>query len=174
MRGPGPKWPGRGAATGGVHLECFDVNDVVIRPARRADVAAVVALLADDPLGAARESPEDPEPYLAAFDRLSADPGQELVVAERDGAVIGTLQLTLVPGLSRRGALRAVIEGVRVSTAERGNGLGGRLVEWAMDEARARGAALVQLTSDATRTDAHRFYERLGFKPTHVGFKRML
>ncbi|MFB9185986.1 GNAT family N-acetyltransferase [Dactylosporangium sucinum] len=134
----------------------------------------IIALLADDALGATRESPDDPAPYLAAFDALAADPAQLLVVAESDGDVVGTLQLTFIPGLARRGALRAQVEAVRVAASMRGAGLGETLLRWAVEESRRRGAALVQLTSDAARTDAHRFYERLGFTATHVGFKRSL
>jgi GNAT superfamily N-acetyltransferase len=143
----------------------------VIRPATRDDVPAVVAMLADDPLGAAREDPADTQTYAAAYDRVEADPGQHLVVAERDGCVVGTLQLSVIPGLSRRGATRSVIEGVRVARGERGNGLGTELITWAIEESRRAGCSLVQLTSDASRTDARRFYERLGFEASHVGFK---
>lgn len=143
----------------------------VIRPATRDDVAAIVALLADDPLGASREDLTDLGTYDAAYDRVVADPGQHLVVAERDGTVVGTLQLSVIPGLSRRGATRSVIEGVRVARDARGSGLGTELVTWAVDESRRRGATLVQLTSDASRADARRFYERLGFVASHVGFK---
>ncbi|MFJ6696758.1 GNAT family N-acetyltransferase [Streptomyces sp. NPDC091272] len=131
-------------------------------------------MLADDPLGAQRESPDDLTPYLEALKRLDADPNQLLVVAERAGRVIGTLQLTLIPGLSRKGATRSVIEAVRVQADERGSGLGTRFIEWAVEESRTRGCQLVQLTSDASRTDAHRFYERLGFTASHVGFKLQL
>ncbi|MEV1292414.1 GNAT family N-acetyltransferase [Pseudonocardia sp. NPDC049635] len=144
---------------------------MVIRRAVEADVAAVAALLADDDIGAARESADDLAPYLAAFAAVDADPSELLVVAERDGAVVGTLQLSLLPGLSHRGGLRAQIEGVRVARAARGAGLGGTLLRWAVAEARDRGCALVQLTTDARRVDAHRFYERLGFEASHVGFK---
>ncbi|MBB2985649.1 GNAT family N-acetyltransferase [Terracoccus luteus] len=142
-----------------------------IRPARREDVPAVVALLADDPLGRTREDLGNLDPYSQAFDRIEADPAHVLVVAELDGVVVGTLQLSVVPGLSRRGASRAVIEGVRVAAGHRGHGLGERLVRWAIEESGRRGASLVQLTSDASRTDARRFYERLGFTASHVGFK---
>ncbi|WP_369795997.1 GNAT family N-acetyltransferase [Actinoplanes sp. N902-109] len=128
-------------------------------------------MLADDVLGATRESPDDLTPYLAAFAVLDADPHQHLVVAERDGRAVGTLQLTIIPGLSRRAATRALIEGVRVASTERGGGLGQRLFEWAIAEAGRLGCSLVQLTTDKTRTDAHRFYEKLGFEATHVGFK---
>ncbi|SDK81381.1 GNAT family N-acetyltransferase [Streptomyces indicus] len=147
------------------------MSDLEIRPASAEDIPAIVAMLADDPLGARRESPDDLTPYRSAFDRLASDPNQHLMVAVRGEQVVGTLQLTVIPGLSRRGATRSVIEGVRIHSDERGSGLGTRLIEWAVDESRRQGCQLVQLTSDATRTDAHRFYERLGFEPSHVGFK---
>ena len=150
------------------------MSPLVIRPATRDDVAAIVALLADDPLGAAREDLDDSATYDAAYDRVVADRGQHLVVAERDGAVVGTLQLSIIPGLSRRGATRSIIEGVRIARDERGSGLGTELVTWAVDESRRLGCTLVQLTSDASRTDARRFYERLGFTASHVGFKLQL
>ncbi|MFI9823175.1 GNAT family N-acetyltransferase [Streptomyces sp. NPDC052013] len=147
------------------------MGDLEIRAAVADDIPAIVAMLADDPLGAERESPDDLGPYLAALERISTDPNQHLVVAVREGRVIGTLQLTIVPGLSRRGATRSIIEGVRIHAAERGSGLGARLIEWAVDESRRQDCRLVQLTSDNSRTDAHRFYERLGFTASHVGFK---
>ncbi len=143
---------------------------MLIRPARAEDVGPIVALLADDPLGATREAPGDPR-YAEAFAAIDADPNQVLVVAEAGGEVVGTLQLTLTPGLSRLGATRATVEGVRVRSDQRGSGLGQRLVEWAVAASRERGAAIVQLTTDASRRDAHRFYERLGFVPSHVGMK---
>jgi len=149
------------------------VGNVEIDRATADDVPAIVAMLADDPLGAKRERPGDPA-YAEAFKEIDADPRQVLVVA-RDGAeVVGTLQLTFIPGLSRLGSTRALIEAVRVRSDQRGGGLGGRLIEWAIDTARERGAAMVQLTTDASRTDAHRFYERLGFVASHVGMKLML
>ncbi|MFB7260980.1 GNAT family N-acetyltransferase [Streptomyces nojiriensis] len=151
-----------------------DTPELTIRPATEADVPAIVAMLADDPLGATRESPDDLTPYLAALKRLTDDPNQHLVVAVRADRVVGTLQLTIVPGLSRKGATRSIIEGVRVHADERGGGLGTRFIEWAVEKSRAENCALVQLTSDATRTDAHRFYERLGFTASHVGFKLQL
>ncbi|MEV7439769.1 GNAT family N-acetyltransferase [Streptomyces sp. NPDC091204] len=151
-----------------------DAPEPAIRPATEADLPAIVAMLADDPLGATRESPEDLTPYRAALRRLTGDPNQHLVVAVRADRVVGTLQLTIVPGLSRKGATRSVIEGVRVHADERGGGLGTRFIEWAVEKSRAEGCSLVQLTSDVTRTDAHRFYERLGFTASHVGFKLQL
>ncbi|MER6285121.1 GNAT family N-acetyltransferase [Streptomyces sviceus] len=150
------------------------MGELDIRPATTDDVSAIVDMLADDPLGAQRESPDDLAPYLAALERLSSDPNQHLVVATRKDRVVGTLQLTVVPGLSRRGATRSIIEGVRIHADERGSGLGSRLIEWAIEESRRQNCQLVQLTSDNTRTDAHRFYERLGFTASHVGFKLTL
>jgi GNAT superfamily N-acetyltransferase len=147
------------------------MGDLEIRAAVTDDVPAIVGMLADDPLGAQRESPDDLTPYLSALERLRSDPNQHLVVAVREGRVVGTLQLTVVPGLSRRGSTRAIIEAVRIHADERGSGLGTRLIEWAIDESRRQGCQMVQLTSDNTRTDAHRFYERLGFTASHVGFK---
>ncbi|MFF4099871.1 GNAT family N-acetyltransferase [Streptomyces sp. NPDC001903] len=151
-----------------------DPDEPAIRPATEEDLPAIVAMLADDPLGATRESPDDLTPYLAAFKRLADDPHQHVVVAVREGRVVGTLQLTIVPGLSRKGATRSIIEGVRVHADERGSGLGTRFIQWAIEESRRENCRLVQLTSDATRTDAHRFYERLGFTASHVGFKLSL
>lgn len=144
-----------------------------MRPARRDDLPAIVAMLADDPLGATREDLRDPLPdtYLAAFEAISASPNQVLAVAERDGAVVGTMQLAFLPGLARRGAWRGQIEAVRVAAGARGAGLGRAMFEWAIMECRQRGCALVQLTSDNARPEAHRFYERLGFVASHVGFK---
>ncbi|MFH9466070.1 GNAT family N-acetyltransferase [Streptomyces clavifer] len=150
------------------------MSNLEIRPAVLTDIPAVVAMLADDPLGARRESPDDLSPYEAAFRRLTDDPNQRIVVAVREERVVGTLQLTVVPGLSRRGATRSIIEGVRVHSDERGSGLGTQLIQWAVDESRRQSCRLVQLTSDTTRTDAHRFYERLGFAASHVGFKLTL
>ncbi|MFB6848313.1 GNAT family N-acetyltransferase [Streptomyces sp. NPDC056373] len=147
------------------------MGDLEIRAAAAHDVSAIVAMLADDPLGAQRESPDDLTPYLAALERLSTDPNQHLVVAVREDRVVGTLQLTIIPGLSRRGATRSIVEGVRIHADERGSGLGTQLIEWAIEESRNEGCQLVQLTSDKTRADAHRFYERLGFTASHTGFK---
>ncbi|MEU2925506.1 GNAT family N-acetyltransferase [Streptomyces sp. NPDC007251] len=150
------------------------MGDLEIRRATVDDLPAIVAMLADDPLGAERESPDDMTPYRAALQRLEADPNQHLVVAVREGRVIGTLQLTIIPGLSHRGATRALIEAVRIHADERGSGLGGHLIEWAIETSRQLDCRMVQLTSDKTRTDAHRFYERLGFTASHEGFKLRL
>ncbi|RBY90441.1 GNAT family N-acetyltransferase [Blastococcus sp. TBT05-19] len=144
-----------------------------MRPATADDLPAVVALLADDPLGQGREHAGDPA-YRAAFDRIDADPAHLLAVAADGDDVVGTLQLSVLPGLSRAGALRGQIEGVRVRRDRRAQGLGDALVRWAVEESRRQGCALVQLTTDLTRADAHRFYERLGFVHTHAGYKRGL
>lgn len=150
------------------------MTPATIRPATRADVPTIVRLLADDPLGASRETPNDLAPYDEAFDRILAEPQHRLVVAELDGAVVGTLHLTILPGLSRRGASRGLVEAVRVDSSVRSGGLGTQLLTWAVDAARESGCTLVQLTTEASRTDAHRFYERLGFAASHVGFKLTL
>lgn len=150
-------------------------GEVEVRRAGEQDLAAVVALLADDPLGSTREGQgEDLEPYRRAFRAVDADPGQLLVVAVAGGEVVGTLQLTFIPGLSRRGALRAQIEAVRVREDLRGHGLGAALLDWAVAHARRRGCALVQLTTDKSRGDARRFYERQGFVASHEGLKLLL
>ncbi|MEU1901856.1 GNAT family N-acetyltransferase [Nocardiopsis dassonvillei] len=147
---------------------------ITIDRARAEDVAAIVAMLADDELGARREDPGNLTPYLAAFEVIDADPHQFLAVARRGDRVVGTLQLTFLPALSHRGATRAQVEAVRVHSDVRGGGLGTDLLAWAEEEARRRGAAMLQLTSDASREDAHRFYERLGYTASHVGFKKRL
>ncbi|RSN33263.1 GNAT family N-acetyltransferase [Amycolatopsis sp. WAC 01416] len=147
---------------------------MIIRQARREDVAAIVGMLADDQIGSTRDSADDLTPYLKAFEEIDADPAQLLIVADDDGEAVGTLQLSIIPGLARKGALRGQIEAVRVRASHRGSGLGGDLMRWAVDESRRRGCTLVQLTSDVKREDAHRFYERLGFEATHTGFKLKL
>ncbi len=151
------------------------MNDasVKMRPADESDLPAIIASLADDPLGATREDLSDPlsASYQSAFAAIAEDPNQFLAVAERDGAVVGTLQLSHMPGLARRGAWRGQIEAVRVAAASRGSGLGRMMFEWAIAECRKKGCTLVQLTSDNARPDAHRFYESLGFVGSHTGFK---
>jgi len=153
-----------------------DPADVTIRLARREDVPAVVRMLADDPLGATRERFTHPLPreYWDAFDAMLLQGGNDLLVAEIDGQVIGCLQLTIIPGLSRLGMSRAQIEGVRVDGRFRGRQIGERLIQEAIARARTAGCKLVQLTTDKARPDAHRFYERLGFVATHIGMKLTL
>jgi ribosomal protein S18 acetylase RimI-like enzyme len=150
------------------------VTDLEIRRATRDDLPAILGMLFDDQIGATRETPDDLTPYQEAFDEIDADPSEELIVAERNGSVVGTLQLSIIPGLSRAGSKRGMVEAVRVHKSARGSGLGTTLMEWAIEESRARGCALVQLTSDKSRAGAHRFYERLGFSATHEGFKLKL
>lgn len=147
-----------------------------IREATRADLAAIVALLADDILGAAREHPEEPlsRSYVDAFEAIAADPNDELVVASLGDEVVGCLQLTFTPGLSHGGSWRATVEGVRVSSAHRSRGIGEVLLRWVVERARERGCAMVQLSTDKRRRDAHRFYERLGFVASHEGMKLAL
>lgn len=152
------------------------MEDVHFRRAAKADLPAIVALLADDRLGSGREDPSLPldAGYIAAFARIDADPNQLLLVADMEGQIIGTLQLTLLPGLSSRGMSKALIEAVRVATPLRSRGVGRMLVEHAVEEARRRGCGVVQLSTDKSRLDAHRFYARLGFKASHEGMKRSL
>ena len=147
------------------------IPSITIRRARHDDVAAIVAMLANDHLGRARERLEHPLPasYREAFERLDADPNITLVVAEEAGRIVGSLQLCILPGLSSQGASRGLIEDVRVASDRRSRGIGEQLVQWAVSEARARGCRLVELLTHQTRVDAQRFYERLGFAKSHVG-----
>ena len=147
------------------------MSQITLRPARRDDVAAIIAMLADDHLGRARERLENPLPklYYDAFERLSRDPNIQLMVAEEGGNVVGCLQLCILPGLSSQGASRGLIEDVRVASDRRSRGIGEQLVQWAVGEARNKGCKLVELLTHHTRTDAQRFYERLGFARSHVG-----
>ncbi len=146
---------------------------MIFRLAARADVPAIVALLSDDPLGAAREG-SDLTPYLAAFDEISANSMHQLLVVERAGRVIATCQLTILPGLSRKGARRALVEAVRVEADARSSGVGAALMAEVEARALAAGASLVQLTTDKSRTRAHAFYDRLGYSPTHIGYKKQI
>ena len=148
------------------------ISSITIRRARRDDVGVIVGMLTDDPLGRGRERLEDPLPasYFRAFEALEHASHIQLVVAEdEDGAVIGCLQLCILPGLSSQGASRGLIEDVRVATHCRSRGVGEKIVQWAVAEARAKGCALVELLTHHTRVDAQRFYARLGFQPSHVG-----
>ncbi len=146
-------------------------DPISIRRARRDDVAVIVAMLADDRLGSARERLEDPLPpsYFAAFEALDRDPNIQLVVAEEGGRVVGCLQLCVLLGLSSQGASRGLLEDVRVASDRRSCGIGEQLVRWAVAQSRAKGCKLVELLTHHTRVDAQRFYERLGFARSHVG-----
>ncbi|GII58765.1 GNAT family acetyltransferase [Planotetraspora thailandica] len=143
------------------------------RTATRDDVPAIVSLLVDDPISASRDARPGLD-YEAAFEAIDADPRNELIVVESDGEIVGTMQMTFIPGLSRRGGERAQVEGVRVSSKHRNQGIGGQMMKWAERRARERGCALVQLTSDKARVDAHRFYLSLGYEASHEGFKLLL
>ncbi len=148
-----------------------EISAVTIRRARREDVASIVAMLADDPLGSGRERIEDPLPpsYFRAFEAVEKSPNIRLVVAEAGGAVVGCLQLCILPGLSSQGAARALIEDVRVASHCRSRGIGEQLMQWAVAQARDSECRLVELLTHNSRVDAQRFYRRLGFAPSHVG-----
>jgi GNAT superfamily N-acetyltransferase len=147
--------------------------DVVFRRALRADVPDIVRMLADDELGSQRECYETPLPesYYKAFEEIDRDPNHELIVAERNGEVIGTLHLMFLPSISYQGGLRSQVESVRVDSKYQNQGIGSHLMKYALERAGLRGAHLMQLTSHQSRKNAHRFYERLGFKLTHTGMK---
>ncbi|EHK66169.1 GNAT family N-acetyltransferase [Achromobacter arsenitoxydans] len=148
-------------------------SQLVFRRARLADLPAIVAMLADDALGAAREDASVPlnPSYTAAFGAIQQDPNQFLAVVEQDAQVVGCLQLSFIPGLSRLGLWRGQIESVRIASSYRGAGLGRAMFEWAIEQCRAQGCGLVQLTTDRARPDARRFYESLGFTASHDGMK---
>jgi ribosomal protein S18 acetylase RimI-like enzyme len=148
----------------------------IIRRATRADVPAIVRMLADDYLGKDREILTEPLPetYYQAFEEIDADPKQYLAVLEKDGESVGTLHLTFIPGLSNQGARRAQVESVRVASRLRGQKYGEAMLRWAIEQARAQGCKTLQLTTDKSRKDAQRFYTRLGFHSTHEGMKLKL
>jgi GNAT superfamily N-acetyltransferase len=152
------------------------MTGLVFRKATHDDLPAMIALIADDQLGQSRDDASLPldQRYVDGFAAIERDPNQLLAAVEQAGVVIGCFQITFIPGISRRGAWRAQIESVRVARAKRGAGLGTAMFEWAIAECRRRGCNLVQLYTDKTRKDAHRFYERLGFKASHEGMKLAL
>jgi GNAT superfamily N-acetyltransferase len=146
------------------------------RKAGRQDLGPIVGLLADDVLGAEREDLSHPlnPGYARAFEAIDRDPNQLLMVVEKEGAIIGCFQITFLPSLSRKGNWRGQIESVRVASSERGQGIGRAMFQWAIEECRRRGCGIVQLTTDKSRNDAHRFYESLGFLASHEGMKLTL
>jgi ribosomal protein S18 acetylase RimI-like enzyme len=154
----------------------MNAREVIFRIATRADLPSIVRLLADDDLGSQRDRNEDPLPeaYYSAYEEINKDPRHELIVAELDGEVIGTVHLMFLPSISFQGGLRAQIESVRIVTQHQDQGIGSKLMNWTIERAHARGAHLVQLTTHKSRERAHRFYERLGFKGTHLGMKLSL
>ena len=152
------------------------MTEIVVRRAQSSDLPDIVALLADDDLGRSREDASVPvnRKYVDAFDALQRDPNQLMAVLVADGVVAGCVQISFIPGLSRQGMWRGQIESVRIASGRRDEGLGRRLLEWAIAECRNRGCGLVQLTSDKSRLDARRFYESLGFRASHEGMKLSL
>lgn len=152
------------------------MTELTFRRATEADVPDIIAMLADDMLGASREAtgPESLPTYLSAFRAIDADPNQFLLVVEDGGRIVGTLQLTFIAGLSRGGLKRGLIEAVRVASDRRGDKIGEAMIAWAIETCRRESCGIVQLTTDKSRTDAHRFYDRLGFEPSHIGYKMML
>jgi GNAT superfamily N-acetyltransferase len=147
------------------------MSEIVFRDARHKDLATIVAMLADDELGKTREDVASPGLYSLAFGLIEGDSRNRIIVAERDGAVIGCMQLTFIRGLSRKGMQRAIVEAVRVIASERSTGIGEKMMQHAMDESRKAGCGILQLTSDKKRIRAHAFYKRLGFSMSHEGFK---
>jgi GNAT superfamily N-acetyltransferase len=160
-----------GAATAGAALDRINFRQASIE-----DLPLIVGMLADDILGRQRELSEDPLPksYIQAFREIDADPSNELIVAELDGDVIGTMQLTLTPSISFRGGKRCTVESVRVDEKHRGKGIGREMMLWAIDRAREKGCVSMQLTTHKDRVGAHRFYESLGFSKSHIGMKLKL
>ena len=146
---------------------------LIFRTATPTDLPAIIALLADDTLGRQREVLSNPPDsrYVDAFNAIAADANQRLVVAEQDGQVVGTMQMSFLPGLSHTGAWRGQIESVRIAAALRGAGAGQQMFTWALEQFKARGCTVVQLTTDKSRADAQRFYQKLGFEASHLGFK---
>ncbi|MFD6446696.1 GNAT family N-acetyltransferase [Promicromonospora sp. NPDC060204] len=144
--------------------------ELTFREAERDDLERIVELIADDAVAATRTGTYGAA-HVAGFEAVAASPDNELVVAESDGAVIGVMQLTFIPGISRNGASRLLVEAVRVDRALRGQGIGRLMMEHAHERGRARGCVLAQLTSDKQRPDAHRFYRNLGYEQSHEGFK---
>lgn len=148
--------------------------NLTIREATRADLPAILELAAQDSMSHAFEASSPAPEYERALDEIQAHPDHRVVVAELDGEIAGTMQISYLPGLGFGGRWRAQIEAVRVRRELRSRGIGGEMMQWAIDRARARGCCLVQLTTNRERTDAHRFYTRLGFQPTHLGMKLYL
>jgi GNAT superfamily N-acetyltransferase len=151
------------------------VNRMTYRAATAADLPFLVAMILEDSVVDTGDDPAATDPgYSKALAAIDADPNQEMWVVERDGRPVGCFQLTYIPGLMRRGSWRGLIEVVHVAASERNNGYGSEMMRWAIERCRDRGCGMVQLTSNKKRTDAHRFYERLGFKKSHEGFKYYL
>lgn len=151
-------------------------ENILFRAARSFDISDIIALLADDEIGLTREDTNFPihQNYLDAFQAIEQDPNQHLVVVTQNEKIIGTLQLTFIPGLARKGAWRGQIEAVRIALSHRGAGIGEQMFHWAIEQCKQKGCRLVQLTTDKTRKEAHNFYEKLGFVDSHIGYKMIL
>jgi len=149
------------------------MNSILIRQAMREDLPEIVRMLADDELGSQREVYQEslPDSYYAAFGQITNDSNHQLMVAESNGRVVGTLHLMFLPSISFQGGLRAQVESVRVDKEIRNAGIGSEMIKWAITCAKERGAHVVQLTTHLSRKDAHRLYERLGFTGSHLGMK---
>ncbi len=150
--------------------------ELIFRQATLKDLSEIVRMMSDDFWGATRECYENPLPesYLEAFRKIDEDKNNELIVVEKDGEIIGTLQITFTPSISFQGGIRATIESVRIDEKYRGKGIGGELMKWAIERAKNENCIFVQLTTNNERTDSHRFYQRLGFEGTHLGMKLKL
>ena len=150
--------------------------DIIFRRAVEADLCAIVKMLSDDPIGVAREEPAEPLPkaYLDAFRAISVDNNQLLVVAVNSKTIVGTMQLSFIPGIARTGMWRGQIEAVRVLKKYRNTGLGRRMLCWSIERCKEKGCGIVQLTTDKKRTKAHRFYNSMGFVASHEGYKLVL
>ena len=146
------------------------------RDATAADLGFIVSLIVEDSVVPTNDEPDRPDHprYLAALEAIERDPNQRVVIADYEGQPVGTVQLTFIPGINRLGEWRCLVEAVHIVPTHRNLGLGGEMIGWAIEQAKARGCGLVQLTSNKKRVDAHRFYERLGFKKSHEGFKLSL
>ncbi len=146
------------------------------RPATEADLPFIVGLIFEDAVVVTNDAVADAlgADYRKALAAIAADPNQEMFVVDENGVPVGCFQLTYIPGLMRRGMWRGLIESVHVSAAHRNRGLGSEMMRWAVEHCRARGCGMIQLTSNKKRTDAHRFYRRLGFEQSHEGFKLFL
>jgi len=152
------------------------MSRLTYRSAMPGDLPFIIALIVEDSVVSSGDDPADAmhEDYVKALTTITADPNQEMIVAELDGKPVGCFQLTYIPGLMRRGAWRGLLEVVHVRADERNLGLGSEMMHWAIERCRERNCSMVQLTSNKKRADAHRFYERLGFKQSHEGFKMYL
>lgn len=152
------------------------MSALIFRRATRDDLGFIVQSIFEDSVVPTADDPANPHDplYLAAFDAIARDDNQRLMIAELEGVLVGTIQLTFIPGIANRGLWRGLVEAVHITPSQRKKGFGGKMLDWAIAECRTRGCGVVQLTSNKQRLDAHRFYERLGFKKSHDGFKLYL